>query len=231
MDNFNLLKKILLSDNACNNFKGEYSLNNEFRQWIDSTLPEIQDCFMPQNNPWHIYSVIDHILHSVENINRLSSHLPYSDRETLALTMLLHDIGKPKCHIKRLKGGEMIDSFFDHNKEGEKIADRFLSQMGVEGYNHQLIKALVYKHDIFMFIKESQPHNPHHRHLSKELILEEIKDFEGYGLDGLTAMEYLLMVGRADNLAQNPKMTGASLRLLDLMDDLLQDIKEERERD
>ena len=34
-------------------------------------------------------------------------------------------------------------------------------------------------------------------------------------------MKYLVMVGRADNMAQNPEMTRDSLHMLDKMDDML----------
>ena len=66
MDFNSLLDNILLSDYVVDEFKSEYNNNLEFRLWLLGILPEIEDCEkQKQNNPWHIYNVLDHILHSV----------------------------------------------------------------------------------------------------------------------------------------------------------------------
>ena len=53
----------------------------------------------PQNNPHHIYSVGDHTVHAVETI---------APNPVLRLTMLLHDIAKPKTRTTDENG---IDHF------------------------------------------------------------------------------------------------------------------------
>lgn len=215
------LDKILLSNDVVKNFYNEYENNSEFKKCLISVLPEVENCAkMEQNNPWHIYNVLGHILHSVEEMNKQTKNLPKKDRELLAYTMFLHDIGKPECHIVRKKNGVMIDSFFDHNKASEKIANRFLPEIGFNQKDTKVISKLVFKHDIFMFIEAEKPKNQYHRQLTSTLLKNEIADLGKVG-DGEKLMRYLVMVGRSDSLSQNPKMTEQSLELLDKFDEML----------
>ena len=85
------LDSILLSSNVVDNFYKEY--NGEFQNWILGILPELEDCKnRNQDTPWHIYSVLDHILHSVEEMNKQTEHLDNNVRRMLAYIMFLHDI-------------------------------------------------------------------------------------------------------------------------------------------
>ncbi|MBQ8425705.1 MAG: HD domain-containing protein [Clostridia bacterium] len=221
MDFKSYLDKVLLSDDVVKVFHNEYENNPNFKKHLVSVLPEIDDCAKrEQNNPWHIYNVLDHILHSVEAMNKQSKGLPEKDRIMLAYTMFLHDIGKPECHLTRMKKGVEIDSFFNHNKAGEKIANRFLPQIGFNEKDTKVIAKLVDKHDIFMFIQTGEVKNPHHRKLNDKLINGEIKELSEVG-DGESLLRYLVMVGRSDNLAQNPEMTADSLKMLDKFDEML----------
>lgn len=215
---------ILLSNNVVNNFYKEYKNNSEFKQWLDVFLPEINACEMQvQNNPWHKYNVLGHILHSVEEMNKQTLELDYNTRRMLAYTMLLHDIGKPTSHIVRMKDGKPIDSFFNHNIKSHEIAKRVLPKLQFESNEIEIILKLVYKHDIFMFIKDFPTDNPHWRTLTPEVIKSEIADLNSVE-NGKQLMKYLIMVGRSDNLAQNEKMTPPSLRMLAKMDKMLEEM-------
>lgn len=228
MDNLKKLDEILLSNDARQNFYEEYIKNADFKSWLLNFLPEIEDCEkQQQNNPWHKYNVLGHILHSVEAMNSQTVGLEYNDRKLLAYTMLLHDIGKPAKHITRKKDGKVIDSFFDHNIESEKVAKRVLGKFGFSKEEILQIASLVNKHDIFMFIKDYKPSNPYHKQLTMGLIENEIKQLNLVG-NGEDLFKKLVLVGRADNLAQNEQMTEEPLRLLAQIDKML--ITRERER-
>lgn len=216
-----LLDSILLSDNVVEKFYDNFNNNIEFKNWLNGFLPEIEACEkQQQNNPWHIYNVLKHILVSVEKMNEQTKSYDEHTRLMLAYTMLLHDIGKPECHIVRNKDGKMIDSFFNHNVASEKIARRFLPKVGFEKKDVDVVAKLVYKHDIFMFIRPFKTNNKYWRVLDEKLIREEIQDLSEVG-DGKELLKQLVMVGRSDNLAQNPKMTAESLQLLDKFDQIL----------
>ena len=74
-----------------------------------------------------------------------------------------------------------------------------------------------------MFIKDFPTSNPYWKRLSVDVIKEEIADLNSVG-DGKILMEDLILVGMSDNLAQNEKMTGDSLRMLLKMQTMLTDI-------
>ena len=219
------LDNILLSDNVVDNFYNAYNNNRDFRKDIDTHIPEINLCEkQQQNNPWHKYNVLSHILHSVDAINNQTNNLNKNERRLLAYVMFFHDIGKPKCHIERLKDGKKIDSFFNHNIESAKIAKQHAKELGFDKKDEKILEKLVFKHDIFMFIKDFPTTNPHWRQLTPNLIKDEIDDLNSVG-DGYKLMQFLIMIGRADNLAQNEKMTKESLVMLDKIDKMLDKIQ------
>lgn len=220
MTNLEKLNNILLADNAREEFYKAIE-EKEFEKYLKENLPEIFECKdNEQNNPWHIYNILDHILVSVEKMNGQTKGMPEDERKLLAYTMLFHDIGKPAKKIQRVKQGKIIDSFFDHNIESEKIAKMRLENFGFEGETKAIIEKLVNKHDIFMFIKAYDSQNRYWKKLTPKLIEDEIKDLSSCG-DGEKLLSWLVMVGRSDNFAQNPEMTQESLQLLDLFDQMI----------
>ena len=226
-NNFKILDSVLLSNNVVSGFYNEYHNNESFANWINDLMPEVKSASeMEQNNPWHIYNVLEHILHSVEEMNKLSTAESDVDKRMLAYTMFFHDIGKPETHIRRMKNGKMIDSFFNHNVASEKIAHRVLPQLDFDDDQIKVIKKLIYKHDIFMFIRLEDTDNPYWKKLTPQLIDEHIKDLSKVG-DGHKLMRQLVMVGRADNLAQNPEMTAGSLKLLKVFDEMLENVNKQ----
>jgi len=217
-----LLEEILLSNNVVNSFYFNYT--HEFKKWLNNLIPEIPQCIkQEQVNPWHKYNVMDHILHSIDEMNKQTINLPKEDRLILSYTMFFHDIGKPACHIRRIVDGKDRDSFFNHNIESEKVCRRVLSDLDINKEDLEIICKLVFKHDIFMFIKDFKHKNPHWKTLSFKLIKDEINDLNSVG-NGEKLMRYLIMVGRSDNRAQNEKMTPPSLNLLDKCDKILDEI-------
>ena len=222
-----VLDQILLSDDVLNGFYSNYE-NGEFRVWVHEILPEIEDCArLKQDNPWHIYNCLDHILHSVQEINKESQGMKENERRMLAYVMFLHDIGKPACHIRRYSKlyKREVDSFFDHNKKSEEIAKRVLPKLSFDGDECEIMSLLILEHDIFMFITLEEDGNPYHKVLSNKLINEKIAEYNKVG-NGRQILEYLVKVGRADNKAQNPKMTKNSLLLLDKFDSMLENQNE-----
>ena len=70
--NIDLLCRILTGDKVVDEFFHQYKSNSSFKKWLDELIPEVSKANeMEQNNPWHIYNVLTHILHSVEEMNKL----------------------------------------------------------------------------------------------------------------------------------------------------------------
>lgn len=214
MNCLELLDKIVINKSVVEKFNLNYYTGTVFREWLDKTIPELKECIgCEQNNPWHKYDVINHLLESVQAINNQFGSYDDKTKRLLAYTMLFHDIGKPMTKLQRVKNGQVIDSFFNHNKKSAEIARKRLPSLGFSGDEVKIIEKLVYKHDIFMFITENKTANPYHRQLTPQLIEDEIKDLSTVG-DGVKLMEYLIKIGRSDSLAQNEKMTGPAISLL-----------------
>jgi len=220
------LDEILLSEQAVERFHQAYE-NVEFQNWLVALLPEVEDCRQTaQDNPWHIYSCLDHILHSVEEINKQTNGMETSVRRMLAYVMFLHDIGKPRCKIRRFSKAynREVDSFFNHNHAGVEIAERVLPCLGFDEREVQIMLTLIEKHDVFMSITLTADGNPYHKLLTKALLLEEVQSLQEVE-DGRLMMRYLLYIGRADNKAQNPKLTPTALKTIDIMEEMLNELK------
>lgn len=99
-------------------------------------LPEFDLCMeTDQNNPHHMYSVGEHILHSMKYIK--------ADK-VLRLAMLFHDMGKPKAKTVDEQG---IHHFHGHNRISQEIANEVLRRLRFDNDTIHKVKALVYFHD------------------------------------------------------------------------------------
>ncbi|MBE5730491.1 MAG: hypothetical protein E7350_00890 [Clostridiales bacterium] len=218
-----ILDKILLSQNAANEFYKSY--NGEFKACLIAVMPEIEDCNgLVQDNPWHIYNCLDHILHAVDEMAKLTKECPTKVRRMLAYVMLLHDVGKPQCKSRRFSKlyGKDVDSFFAHNKASVRIARRALPILGFDAKSIQIMLTLIENHDVFMTVSLKEYAKPHHKILDRAYMDGLIDALaKESGIDGVTAMQYLLWVGKADNLAQNPDMTAKPLQMLEAMEQML----------
>lgn len=208
------LTEILLSENVCENFKTEYASSRDFRQWIDTTVPEVSACFnQRQNTPWHIYNVMEHILHSVEEMNALTADCGFETRKMLAYVMFFHDLGKPAYHTVKEVNGQKTDSFKFHNIGSEKAAVRVLPFLDFTERERTEISLLVREHDVFLKISEN-PHSDWQVKLTPEFIKDYVAQLDEETGDGRRVFEWLIKVGIADNRAQNPAMTKNSLALI-----------------
>lgn len=217
-----ILDEILLSDDVVKDFHKHYN-NNNFKEWLLNLLPEIENCKnLKQDNPWHIYNCLDHILHSVENINKQTKDLSLEERKMLAYVMFLHDIGKPECYLSRYSKlyKREVDSFFNHNKASVKIAQRVLPTLGFNDNDIKKMLLLIDEHDAFMFLTLDEDGNKYHKVLTSNFVDEMVDKYNHVG-DGEKLLNQLIMVGRADNMSQNPEMTQNSFKLLDKMQQLL----------
>ena len=223
MDNLEILDNILLGENVKDNFKNSLK-NKAFASWIYGILPEIKECASQgQNNPWHIYNVLDHILVSVDKMNEQTKDMSLRDRRLLAYTMFLHDIAKPKCHIERVKNGKKIDSFFangGHAMQSAKVAQRAYVSLGFDKRSGAKLVKLVEDHDIFMNLTLDKTSNPHLKMLTPEVVEHKVDELNTFG-DGVILANMLVKVGRADSSAQNPKMTASAFAIHDKFEQIV----------
>ena len=126
---FSELKKILVGKNA-----GEILL--EYREIFGIIIPELIKTFdFPQKCPHHCYDVYTHICKSVENI---------PPREDLRLTMLFHDIEKPKMAKTDEKG---VMHFKLHPGESAVTARKILKRLKCDNKTLEKVTSLIACHD------------------------------------------------------------------------------------
>ena len=220
------LDNILLSKNVRKSFYEVYENDIIFKEQLDKLIPEISICRnQNQNTPWHIFNVLDHSLEAISYINGMTESYPVKDRRILSYVMFFHDTGKPAMRKIVVKNGKEFDSFRGHNIESCNIVMRVLPMLGFNKNEIMEILKLIENHDIFSTVSDKENILPYQTKLDKEFIINLKKDMSGSG-DGEKLSEYLGLVAKADNLAQNPEMTVESLRIIDKFNEIINGQKE-----
>lgn len=99
-------------------------------------LPELDRMMeTPQNNPHHCYSVGEHTLRSLEEVD--------ADK-VLRLAMLLHDVAKPLCKTVDEAG---IDHFHGHPAQGAELAKKILRRLKLDNDTIGRVTQLIRWHD------------------------------------------------------------------------------------
>lgn len=99
-------------------------------------LPEFDACMAcTQNNPHHIYSVGEHTIHALQEIE--------ADR-ILRLAILFHDFGKPEVKTTDAQG---IDHFIRHPEVSEELAESILKRLKFDNETIRQVTRLVRTHD------------------------------------------------------------------------------------
>ncbi len=127
-----------------------------FRLFHESGLTS---CFMPewdlamgtaQENPHHCYTVGDHILHSMDELDleALKKDVPPEEYDTdvkyLRLTMLLHDIAKPQTKTIDEDG---VCHFYGHPQKGVHMAEDILRRLKYDNDTIKMVCGLISVHE------------------------------------------------------------------------------------
>ena len=99
-------------------------------------IPELGPCIgFNQNNPYHKYTVYDHIAHAVANYD--------GNDISIKMALLLHDIGKPECYTEDENGGH----FYCHSVPSMRIAKNVMDRLKFDNKTKQEVVDLVLYHD------------------------------------------------------------------------------------
>ncbi len=108
-------------------------------------LPELDEAMeMDQHSLFHIYTVGEHTIHSICEIDA---------DPVRRLTMLLHDLGK--CQVKTTDA-EGVDHFFGHEKAGARMAEAILRRLKFDNDTRRRVVNLVRWHDLRIKPAEAQ---------------------------------------------------------------------------
>ncbi len=166
---------------------GKYaaSVLEDFRDVLAAVIPELEETFdFPQRTKHHQYDVWRHILRSVEAIEPLPE---------LRMTMLLHDIGKPRACTVDENG---CNHFKGHQKISAELAQKILRRLRCPNAFSRTVLLLTEWHDIRFDGSEKQV----------KLVLREL---------GETHIRQLFAVQRADIAAQSCYLRDEKLAAVD----------------
>lgn len=123
------LSRMLLGRNILNILLG-------YKDVIGVIIPELIPCIgFEQNNPYHQYTIYDHIAHAVDNY--------HGNELVVKLALLLHDIGKPQCYTEDERGGH----FHGHGVPSHDIADNVMQRLRFDNKTRHAVTDLVLYHD------------------------------------------------------------------------------------
>lgn len=118
---------------------------------LEEIIPELHlSRDFQQHSPYHIYTVQDHILKSVVELNSTVKKLPeftVTIRDhwfELCMTMLLHDIAKPVCYTVDESG---TGHFYGHAEKSAELADSILRRLKFSNEERERIVLLIKNHD------------------------------------------------------------------------------------
>lgn len=150
----------------------------------------------PQNHPHHCYSVGEHILHSMMEV---------PPDKVLRFTMLFHDIAKPETMETDDNG---VTHFHGHAGVGEEMSRSILKRFRMDNDTINKVGRLVLYHD---YINGVVP--------DKKIVRRAIHKI------GEDLFPFLLLVSRADILAQSSYMRQEKLENLKAWEDCYQKIQ------
>lgn len=117
--------------------KGAEAVLNDFREVFAVIIPELAETFdFDQKNRHHRFDVYRHITHSVGVIDR---------QPLLRVTMLLHDIGKPRVCTTDAKG---YHHFKGHQQVSMDMAEEILRRLKYPTQFSEQCKLLILYHDV-----------------------------------------------------------------------------------
>ena len=134
------LIKLLMSDNPD-------KIRDAYRLGVTKIImPEFDLCMeTEQNNPHHLYSVGEHTIQALLEVNKLKNEFTERENRYLKLAVLFHDFGKPKAKTTDEETG--LDHFKRHPEYSEEIAVSVMRRLKLDNDTIDNVKSLVRWHD------------------------------------------------------------------------------------
>lgn len=116
--------------------KGVLQVLLDYSDVMAVVIPELAPCIgFDQKNPYHEYTIYDHIAHAVSNYT--------GDDLSVKVALLLHDIGKPQCYTEDERGGH----FHGHGVPSHDLADGVTKRLRYDNRTRDEVLTLVLYHD------------------------------------------------------------------------------------
>ncbi len=162
-------------------------------------LPEVAKCFSATQNNPH--HIYDVGIHTLCAVRNMPKTV------ALRFAALLHDVGKPET---KTTDENDIDHFYGHNKASEGIARTVLNRLKFDNKTKDRVLKLVLLHD-----REIQP--------TEKLVRRAVSKI------GKETFEDLLLLKRADALAQNPELVSEKLFFISQIEKIYKNILDQKQ--
>jgi len=109
----------------------------------------LMDLTMEQRNPYHAYTLLEHTMKVVENMNKVANEagLPKDTRGLLNFAALFHDLGKAKPGVGKPKEKDPAHyTYENHEQFSADIADEILRHVDVGSDDRQFVEMMVAMH-------------------------------------------------------------------------------------
>lgn len=127
-----------IRDELCKLLCGKAALRilMSYRDVLSLIIPQLHPCVgFAQNNPYHCFTVYDHIAHAV---------VAYDGSDiSVKMALLLHDIGKPDSYTEDDRGGH----FYGHPEISKNIAEKVMRDLRFDNATASEVVHLVGYHD------------------------------------------------------------------------------------
>ena len=188
----------------------EKSLKNPLRFWGKKSLSDVrillgdetvQMVGFDQHNPHYCYDLFMHTLHTVNNLDYVSS-------TTLRVAAFFHDIGKP--YVAQEKHGRLV--FYGHAKKSAKVAKLILKNLGYTQAEENIICFYISHHDDFIsWVLPTEPYdreNPYLVEITSDNVATHIRKVMEDNIAPMVKNNYelwtnLLHLCRADAVSQS----------------------------
>lgn len=155
----------------------------------------------PQENVHHCFDVAGHTLAALKALHGFPEYkeLTAKEQTTLSYAVLLHDCAKPAC---KSYGPDGVAHFYGHQKLSGEYTDRILHRLKFDNDTIAIATRLVYNHDTRFSVDRS----------NIETAVRKLAN--RIGTDNIPL---LILIQRADTLAQAPAYHAESLSVLEKM--------------
>jgi len=170
-------------------------------------VPEMENInsdgiMMDQKSPYHKYSLLDHTIEVVSNLNKMMKEQGEDNdlRGLMNLAAVFHDFGKmdnavaEKHKRPRFEGHT---TYGGHEKSSDKMAEAILKSIGVPKDKRNLVNTVIKTH---MFPHDAPGWNEKNKGPGR--FIEKLKIKGKGGVDDL--WKYVFMHAQADSMSSNP---------------------------
>lgn len=159
-----------------------------------------------QKNPHHVYDVLWHTFHTVDNVKK--EGVSEEDYRQLRIAAFFHDIGKPLCMSETMKNGKIRRHFHGHPIKSAEITKPILERLSYSKEGIERILFFVKYHDAFMDfrLKEDANLTSDKLAIQTDSILRRIHKLERSEGKRHSIHDFLVLTTlmRADAMAQAP---------------------------